>query len=70
MLLLKNAAPAPFDEFVAAFERYLGEMFTGIVRCPKEELDNYQGRIQQAVGLLHLFKTCDVEVKRPEPAPR
>jgi hypothetical protein len=69
MLMLRNSAPAPFEEYVNAFELYVGQMMAGIVSCPKEELSNYQGRIQQATGLLHLLKTCDVAVKRPEPAP-
>ena len=69
-LMMKNAAPAVFDEFIGAFEQYVGELMSGIVRCPPTELPNYQGRIQQATGLLHVIRTCDVEVKRPEPAPR
>lgn len=68
-LLLKNAAPEPYDEFVDAVERYVGELYAGIVRCPVEELVNYQGRIQQAQGFLHLIRNC--HVRQPsEPAAR
>lgn len=68
--MMKNASPEVFDEFVNSFEQYVGQQMAMIVNCPREELANYQGRVQQATGILHLLRNCHVELKRPEPVPR
>lgn len=65
---LRSASPEEFDAFILAFEHYVAALMNEIVRCPPAELVGYQGRLQQATGLLHLFKTCHLQPKKSEPA--
>lgn len=60
-LRLKNADPAGFDQFADAFDLYTSEVTVAVTEAPQDAILNAQGRAQQCIALLRLFRECHIQ---------
>ena len=65
-LRLKNADPESWDRFLQAFDGYATEVTVAVTEAPSEDILRFQGRAQQMLALLRLFKECHI-VRNPPP---
>lgn len=65
-LRLKNADPESWDRFLLAFDAYATEVTVAVTAAPSEDILRCQGRAQQMLALLRLFKECHL-TREPSP---
>lgn len=67
-LRLRNADPEGFEQFVAAFDAYTGEITVAVTDAPQDQILNMQGRAKQCLAFLRLFRECHIQ-KPTQPQP-
>ncbi len=68
-LQLRNANPAAWDKFLAAFDAYVTEITVAVTQAPPAEILVMQGRAQQGLALLRVFKECGITPTKPPSPP-
>ena len=68
-LRLRNASPEVWDQFVNYFARYTEESLIAVSEADAATIMTIKGHAKQNRALLHLFATCDQELKKTEPVP-
>ena len=66
-LRLKNADPESWDRFLLAFDAYATEVTVAVTQAPSEDILRCQGRAQQMLALLRMFKECHLTREPPKP---
>ncbi|HEY5409787.1 MAG TPA: hypothetical protein VIJ94_03565 [Caulobacteraceae bacterium] len=69
-LQLKNANPQAWDAFVECMDVYAAEVTLAMTAAPQNEILNYQGRAQQCLALLRMFRECALVKASPTEAPQ
>lgn len=69
-LRLKNADPESWDRFLTAFDAYATEVTVAVTEAPSDEILRCQGRAQQMLALLRLFKECHIVRTPTNPPPQ
>jgi hypothetical protein len=64
-LRLKNADPSGWDSFVEAFDVYTTEVTVAVTQAPAAEILVMQGRAQQCLALLRVFRECANAAPKP-----
>lgn len=57
-LQLKNANPQAWEAFVETFDVYATEVAVQLTQAPQDQILSMQGRAQQCLALLRLFREC------------
>lgn len=68
-LRLRNASPEGWDQFLAAFDAYATEITVAVTQAPPAEILIMQGRAQQALALLRMFRECHITPTKPPSPP-
>lgn len=69
-LRLKNADPSNFDQFVECFDVYTSEVTVAVTEAPQDVILNAQGRAQQCLALLRMFRECHIQRAAPQDPPQ
>jgi hypothetical protein len=65
-LQLKNANPKAWDAFVECMDVYTTEVTIALTAAPATEILNMQGRSQQCLALLRIFRECSSPIFPPQ----
>lgn len=69
LLMLKNAEPEGYEGFLKEFETYTNEALYGLSAAPQDQILSQQGRAQQCLAMLRMFRECHLVPKTVQPTP-
>lgn len=67
-LILKNAAPAEYENFVKVYETYFHTVTAAVTEAPPDQVLIMQGRARQCKAELRTFVECSIVPTPKTPA--
>lgn len=64
-LKLRNANPTAWENFVNTLDVYTAEVMQGMTSSPQSEILCMQGRAQQCLALLQIYRECTPSSSSP-----
>jgi hypothetical protein len=64
LLALKNIEPEVFRFVINELEAYSADINSALADAPRDQLENVQGRAQQAKEFIRLFRECHKYTER------